>query len=441
MNNLLRFDRNKILSNSEYTNILSPGSLYFQKNKTFNEIKKEEGKSNLILNNNDNNNNLNSYKTKNSKGINLMFDYKNNLNKKKKNSQFYNYTNNLSPNRAKKMNKIEENKNEIYNYKKINKIQGRNIALNHAYNQPSSKILDKYCANTNKHLVKKKQNSSINFNLNSPSESNCINTYNTAGRNSKLNKQYKSTSISNLKYRTYSNINEIYTSYNNQTDFNSNRYSMINDKTKFNEKSEMSNFYSNIPTSSNIYLNTENNINSRNISSRRLNGIQNKNYNLMNIDNSTDRNNTCSNINSENLMHNNDSKRKNKNNNQCKNIKYSFKTKNSYICRENKISKDFLKNYYEQTFNNLIDENMENKINEKKKEYKFNNEDLYFNEHLSTNYSNYNNEMNIVDENEMKNLLQNDKQFVKKNSQNPELFHFYMVSYLQKGKILGNNFN
>ena len=441
MNNLLRFDRNKILSNSEYTNILSPCSLYFQKNKTFNEIKKEEGKTNLILNNNNNNNNLNSYKAKNSKGINLMFDYKNNLNKKKKNSQFYNYTNNLSPNKVKKMNKIEENKNEIYNYKKINKIQGRNIALNHAYNQPSSKILDKYCTNNNKHLVKKKQNSSINFNLNSPSESNCINTYNTAGRNSKLNKQYKSTSISNLKYRTYSNINEIYTAYNNQTDFNSNRYSMINDKTKFNEKSEMSNFYSNIPTNSNIYLNTENNINSRNISSRRLNGIHNKNYNLMNIDNSTDRNNTCSNINSENLMHNNDSKRKNKNNNQCKNIKYSFKTKNSYICRENKISKDFLKNYYEQTFNNLIDENMENKINEKKKEYKFNNEDLYFNEHLSTNYSNYNNEMNIVDENEMKKLLQNDKQFVKKNSQNPELFHFYMVSYLQKGKILGNNFN
>ena len=439
MNNLSRFDRNKILVNSEYTNILSPCSLYFQKNKTFNDITQEEGKSNLILNTN--NNNLNSYTGKNSKVVNLMFDYKNNINKKKKNNLLYNYTNHLSPKKVKKMNKIEENKNEFCNYKKVNKILGKNIEINHAFNQPSSKIISKYYSNNNKIFVQKKQNSSINFNLNSPSENNCINSYNTYGRNPKLNKQFKSTSIMNLKYKTYSNINELYSAHYNPTEYDSNRYSIINDKTKLNDKNEISNMYLNIPSSSNIYLNTENNINSRNISTKKLNGIHNKNYNLMNIDNSTDRNNTYSNINSENFKNNNDSKRRNKNNNQCKNIKYSFKTKNSYISRESKISKDFLKHYYEQTFNDIINENVENKINEEKKEYKFNNEDLDFNNILLTNYSNYNNEMNKVNKKEIKKQYKNNKQFANRNSKNPELFHFYMVSYLQKGKLLGNNFN
>ena len=439
MNNLTRFDRNKILANSEYTNILSPSSLYFQKNKTFYDIMQEEGKTNLILD--INNNNLNSYTAKNSKVVNLMFDYKNNINKKKKNNLLYNYANNLSPNNVKKMNKVEENKNEIYNYKKINKITGKNIEMNLAFNQPSGKIISKYYSNNNKICVHKKQNSSINFNLNSPSENNCINSYNNGGRNPKLNKQLKSTSISNLKNKTYSNINELYTTYYNPTEYDSKRYSMINYKNKFDDKSEMSNLYLNVPSSSNIYLNTENNINSRNISTKKLNGIHNKNYNLMNIDNSTDRNNTYSNLNSENIKINNGSKRKNKNNNQCKNIKYSFKTKNSYISRENKISKDFLKHYYEQTFNDIINENTQNKINEEKKEYKCNNEDLYFNEDLLTNYSNCNNEINKVNKKEREKQFKNNKQFVKKNSKNPELFHFYLVSYLQKGKLLGNNFN
>ena len=295
MNNLSRFDRNKILVNSEYTNILSPCSLYFHKNKTFYDITQEEGKTNLILNTN--NNNLNSYTAKNSKVVNLMCDYKNNLNKKKKNNFLYNYTSNISPNKVKKINKIEENKNEIYNYKKINKISGKNIESNLAFNQPSHKIIAKYYSNNNKIFVHKKQNSSINFNLNSPSENNCINSYNNGGRNPKLNKQLKSTSISNLKNKTYSNINELYTTYYNPTEYDSNRYSMINYKNKFDDKSEMSNLYLNVPSISNIYLNTENNINSRNISTKKLNGIHNKNYNLMNIDNSTDRNNTYSNLN------------------------------------------------------------------------------------------------------------------------------------------------
>ena len=143
MNNLSHFDRSKILFNSDFTNILSPPSLYLQKNKTFVDITQEEDKSNLILNNK--NNNLNSYTTKNSKGINLMFDYKNYINKKKKSNHFYNYTNQQSPNKLnpnnKKMNKFEENKNEIiYNFKKVNpnKTAGRFSETNHISNKPSN---------------------------------------------------------------------------------------------------------------------------------------------------------------------------------------------------------------------------------------------------------------------------------------------------------------
>ena len=43
MNNLSHFDKNKILTNPEFTHILSPSSLYFQKTKTFIDITQEEG--------------------------------------------------------------------------------------------------------------------------------------------------------------------------------------------------------------------------------------------------------------------------------------------------------------------------------------------------------------------------------------------------------------
>ena len=149
MNNLSHFDRSKILFNSDFTNILTPSSLYFQKNKTCVDITQEEDKSNLFLHNK--NNNLNSYTTKNSKGINLMFDYKNNVNKKKKSNHFYNYTNQQSPNNKntnfKKTNKFEENKNEIiYNFKKVNpnKTAGRFSETNHISNKTPNNIMTKF---------------------------------------------------------------------------------------------------------------------------------------------------------------------------------------------------------------------------------------------------------------------------------------------------------
>ena len=448
MNNLLRFDRNKILFNSECINILTP-SYNYQKNKISINNVQEEGKSNLILNNK--NNNLYSYSTKNSKGINLMFDYKNNINKKKKSNRFFNYTNDQSPNKMnynnKRTNKIEENKDEnLCNFKKviINKTTRKNSEINQAFNIQSRNTLAKYYTN-NKLPIKKTQNISINFNLNCPS--NCSNNIyrNNSGRNKKLNKQLRSTSNSNMKYQTYSNINDINKQYHYETEFEFNRYSLLNNQPRITENNIRNNLKFNIPTSSNIYLNTENNINSRNISTKKLNSIHNKNYNLMNIDSSTERNNTYSNHMPDKSAYNQDirliNSQKNKNNSQYKNIKHSFKTKDSYILKENKINKNSLKQYYEQAFNDIINETNPNVIKTEKNEYKFNNEDLYFKEGLSTNHSTCTNEINKLTENEIISQIQNDEIRIKKNSVNPELFHFYMVSYLQKGKYLGNKFN
>ena len=126
MNDLSHFDRNKILFNSVHTNILSPSTLFYTKNKTFIDNLQEEGKSNLILENN--NNNLESYTTKNSRGINLMFDYKKNLNKKKKSNHFFGYAKDNPANNLitdnKKTNKAEENKENTSNFKKLNLLRG-----------------------------------------------------------------------------------------------------------------------------------------------------------------------------------------------------------------------------------------------------------------------------------------------------------------------------
>ena len=101
---------------------------------------------------------------------------------------------------------------------------------------------------------------------------------------------------------------------------------------------------------------------------------------------------------------------------------------------ENLIPEEVLKKYAE-------NKNNPNLINIGKNEYKFNSEDLYYKECLSTNHSTCTNEINKVNDNEIRKRISYQKQFMSKNSQNPEMFHFYMVSYLQKGKKLGNNFN
>ena len=179
--------------------------------------------------------------------------------------------------------------------------------------------------------------------------------------------------------------------------------------------------------------------------------MHNKNYNLMNINYSCERNNTYSNINQENFLYNNSSRKmnspKNKNRGnsyQCKNIKYNFRTKDSYLCNDNKIDKVSLKHYYDQEFNEITNKNEQNDINKEKNDYKCNNEDISYKECLTTNYSTCTNEINKI--NDKKKVIQiqnkyNNINLKNKNSENVEMFHFFMVSYLQKGKKLGKIFN
>ena len=415
MNNLSRFDRNKILINSEKNNILLPSSLYFQKHKNFTSNNHEETKANFVINKNNNNNNFNSYSIKNSKGFNLMFEYKNNITKKKKTQLFFNNMNEDSfLNKQTKLNEdIKYDKNEEdkmgknYNYKKVNMniISARNSEINPAFNKRVNNVNSKYYSN-NKIYVKMRQNLSINFNLNSPNKASNINTNNIGGGNKKLDKQYKSANNSKVKNQSYTNINKINDNYKNDTEYEVNRYSLGN-KQIYNKYSNQRNsdFYLNIPSASNTYLNTENNINSRNISTKKLNNIHNKNYNLMNIDYSTERNNTYSNINNNKYIYENSFKRvysqKSKyrgNSNQCKNIKYTFRTKDSYICTDYKTDKVSLKNYYDHEFNEIRNVKEENYIDKKENECKFNNEDISYKECLSTNYSTCTNEINKIKE-------------------------------------------
>ena len=461
MNNLSRFDRNKILINSEKNNILLPSSLYFQKHKNFTSNNHEETKANFVINKNNNNNNFNSYSIKNSKGFNLMFEYKNNIAKKKKTQLFFNNMNEDSfLNKQTKLNEdIKYDKNEEdkmgknYNYKKVNMniISARNSEINPAFNKRVNNVNSKYYSN-NKIYVKMRQNLSINFNLNSPNKASNINTNNIGGGNKKLDKQYKSANNSKVKNQSYTNINKINDNYKNDTEYEVNRYSLGN-KQIYNKYSNQRNsdFYLNIPSASNTYLNTENNINSRNISTKKLNNIHNKNYNLMNIDYSTERNNTYSNINNNKYIYENSFKRvysqKSKyrgNSNQCKNIKYTFRTKDSYICTDYKTDKVSLKNYYDHEFNEIRNVKEENYIDKKENECKFNNEDISYKECLSTNYSTCTNEINKIKEKKNPILIQNKYNYSNlknKCQDNVEMFHFFMVSYLQKGKKLGNKFN
>ena len=253
MNNLSRFDRNKILINSENNNILLPSSLYFQKHKNFTNNNQEETKSNLIINKN-NNNNFNSYSIKKSKGFNLMFDYKNNVIKKKKSQLFFNNMNEDSYlNRQAKLNenikydKIEEDKmGKSNNYKKVNmnKISARNSEINPAFNKKVNNINSKYYSN-NKIYVKMRQNLSINFNLNSPNKTSNINTNNIGGRNKKFDKQYKSANNSKVKNQSYTNMNKKNDNYENDTEYEINRYSLGN-RQIYNKYSNQRNIMHNI---------------------------------------------------------------------------------------------------------------------------------------------------------------------------------------------------
>ena len=166
-----------------------------------------------------------------------MFDYKNNVIKKKKSQLFFNNMNEDSYlNRQAKLNenikydKIEEDKmGKSNNYKKVNmnKISARNSEINPAFNKKVNNINSKYYSN-NKIYVKMRQNLSINFNLNSPNKTSNINTNNIGGRNKKFDKQYKSANNSKVKNQSYTNMNKKNDNYENDTEYEINRYSLGN---------------------------------------------------------------------------------------------------------------------------------------------------------------------------------------------------------------------
>lgn len=392
-----------------------------------------------------------------------MFDYKNNISKKKKSQLLFNNVNedwhynehNKYDIDNSKIEQIDDYKIEKnYSYKKlnVNKALVRNNEINPSFiNNHSYNVNSKIFSNNNIY-VKMNQNFNINFNLNSPNKINNINNnYNFGGRNKKY-KQIKNSKNYDAKYQSYTNINEINKKFQNDIEYNINGYSIDNKQINKNNIIERNNYNFNLPTESNIYLNTENNINSRNISTKKLNMMHNKNYNLMNIDYSSQRNNTYSNINKKNFLYENSSKIMNSHHNknrgnsyQCKNIKYCFKTKDSYICNDIKIDKVSLKNYYDHEFSEITNKDEQIYLNKEKNEYKFNNEDISYKDCPSTNYSTCNNEINKINNSkkviQIQNRYNNNINLKNKYPENVEMFHFFMVSYLQKGKKLGNKFN
>jgi hypothetical protein len=360
-------------------------------------------------------------------------------------------------------------------YSKINKSKYNNIEMISGCNKPSSQILSTYYSNKNqlnKISIKKNKNFNINFNNNSPNSKNTSKAFSKNGRNMNLILNNNNMNISNnninisnnninTKYQSFSNINKIVN--RDFHDFPDLSIHSINKKkieisTKNKQNSQnytkVNNLYLNRPLSSynsNIYSKTENNINCRNNSNINNRHKYNTNYNLINISSPKNRSNTHSNINSfQKTPKINNLNEQNiitpfgsQSNYDIQNLKkISKKTKNSYSFSQNdnkmdKIDKMYLNQFYEKAFNNSKDNKIHNNKNEDKN--KNNNEDFY-KENSTTNQSTYTNCSNKI-----KNLKKTDKflnqKLVKKNIDNFEELHFFIVTSLQNGKKLSTNFN
>lgn len=417
-------------------------SSYFQNNRAYNYSKEDKFKvkSNLLMKE-ENNKNENKYKySKLSNNINLIIDYKKNSSKKKLTDFSQNYLCSNShyidtePNKPRTNKLFSENKDNSKNH-----------------------VLSTTSFYSNKNLTTrkpiKKSKSFINFNDEIPKEENIFSNH---GRNMNLILNNNLNNISKNKYQSYTNLKKII-----NTDFpkfpdlstdrdnnywnkkNANFPNTIGQKNK--NYTQRNNLYSTNLLStygSNLYLNTENNYNSKN--SNCNNHKINRNYNMMNIVSPKPKTNAHSNINSFqktpkfsyhnyiNLLN----LQKNKiNNSEIQNNKKYKHEKNFSSNNFDKImNKTTLNQFYEETFNNINDDH---KINVKNGS---NNDDILCREKLTTNQSTCTNGTNKIKN--MKKIVSSKLNINKQdsNAENFEELHFLIVSSIQDGKKYAKKF-
>ena len=300
----------------------------------------------------------------------------------------------------------------------------------------------------------KKSKSFINFNDEIPKEENIFSNH---GRNMNLFLNNNLNNISKNKYQSYTNLKKIINSdfpkFPDLLTERDNNY--LNKKTpnfpnKIGQKSKNYTQRNNLLSTnllntfgSNLYLNTENNINSKN--SNCNNHKNNRNYNMMNIVSPKPKSNEHSNINSFqktpkfsyhnyiNLLN----IQKNKiNNSDIQNTKkYKYEKNFSSNNFDKIMNKTTLNQFYEDTFNNINDDH---KINVKNVS---NNDDILYRENLTTNQSTCTNGTNKI-----KNMKKTafSKLNINKQDSNVENFeelHFSIVSTIQDGKKYAKKFN
>lgn len=467
---------NNIQMRQGNNNYLSSSSSHFQNKKdniNYSQEMRLKEKPKIIINN-INKINLNNY-PKFSNNINLIIDFRKDNNKKRKAMNNLNYVKNnslLEKNDAfeflnSKINVLEtepnklgkNNKNNDFN-QKLNQIQNKhmnNEELNE--NKPSNNILSTYYNNknqVNKISIKKNKNFNINFNDNIPKNqikfNNIINGKNLTNNDKTKFQSY--TSLNKFVNKDLPKYNALSKEKENLTKIKS-EISIKNEKKNKNSSSNNSNrnnLYLKRPLSSfssNAYLNTENNINNRNSSTRNR---FHTNYNLINITSPKERKNTYSNINSVQktpklnyqyymgvlTSHNK------RNNNDIQSVnKHQKKPNYNYSFNQNDFQTDkfFLNKYYDETFSDSNNDKNFNNIKLVNKN-KFNNDDITYKENLTTDQSTCKNTSNLKIKNLKKtNQPSNTGNFSENEKfENIEDLHFYIVSSLQKGKNTGKFF-
>ena len=463
MNMLSFLARNNIPMRPGNSTFLSFSS-YFQKNRP--HTNNYKGKSNIIINKT--NNNTNIYKSPKSLNFNnQMTDLKKNSYKKTKltNTNINHIKTTSFFDKNKKINNGDSNLHIIQTEPNRinNNIQffSENNNINNKNNKQSNQLLIAYYNNkklSNKMSIKKNKTFNINLNENLPNN-NEIDYYSNTGRNINLfsNNEMNNTSDIKNKHKSYTNLKKII-----NKDF-PNFQEILNDKDNINiniktpeltiknlnkNKNNIQKSNINSPStkrhlstySSNLYLKTENDINMR---------ANSTNFNLININPLNDGNNIPSNnnafqktqkLNYQNYLNfiylqshkNNSASQKNKKNHKKGKDNYSY---NQNDFKMNKIS---LNQFYEDTFNDTYNENGNIKNNIINK-IKFNNEDIFYKENLTTNQSTYRNISKKIKN--MKQILSSKMKTNDSNVDNFEELHFFVVTNIQKGKNCGKKFN
>jgi len=413
-------------------------SSYFLNNRAYNYSKEDKFKAKSNLMKEENNKNENKY-SKFSNNINLIIDYKKNSSKKKLTNFNHNYLCSYShyidtePNKTRTNKLFSENKDNCKNH-----------------------VLSTASFYSNKNLTArmpiKKSKSFINFNEEIPKEENIFSNH---GRNMNLILNNKLNNFSKNKYPSYTNLKKVInTDFPKFPDLSTDRdNNYLNKKTpnysnKIGQKNknytQRNNLYSTNLLStcgSNLYLNTENNIDSKN--SNNNNHKNNRNYNMINIVSPKSKSNAHSNINSFqktqkfsyhnyiNLLN----LQKNKiNNNDIQNIK-KYKHEKNFSSNNKIMNKTSLNQFYEDTFNNI---NEDHKISVK---IGNNNDDIICREKLTTNQSTCTN-----GENKIKNMKKTVSSKLNTNIKEPiaenfEELHFLIVSSIQDGNKYAKKFN